>query len=82
MFLCHVLSLDATAINMATFGQGTGPIFIDNSACAGTEPNLLACNFDPHTSDCTHAEDAGIRCNIGPRKDCTAASMDLVAVAL
>ena len=59
-------SADATAVPMGTFGQGTGPIYIDNSACAGTEPGLLACNYDSGTGDCTHAEDAGVRCYTGP----------------
>lgn len=62
------LRADATAVPMGTFGPGTGPTYIDNTACTGTEPRLLACNYDRDTSDCTHAEDAGLRCNIGPRK--------------
>ena len=53
---------------MATFGQGNGPIYIDNLACTGTEPRLLACGYDSHTTDCAHTEDAGIRCSTGACK--------------
>lgn len=54
------------ALTGGTFGQGTGAIFVDNTACAGSEARLLACNYDTDTSDCSHAEDAGIRCSTGP----------------
>ena len=58
---------DATAYPGGRFGQGTGPIFVDNSGCSGNEPRLLSCVYDTHTADCTHAEDAGLRCS-GRRK--------------
>ncbi len=60
--------IDATAIPGSTFGSGTGPIFVDNTDCVGTEPRLVACTYDSTTGDCTHDEDASVRCNIGPRK--------------
>ena len=47
----------------ATFGQGTGPIFLDNVVCVNTEARLIDC---PHngvgTHNCDHTEDAGVRC--------------------
>ena len=45
------------------FGSGTGSIFIDNTDCVGDELRLTSCRYDTHTADCTHAEDAGLRCN-------------------
>lgn len=45
------------------FGQGTGPIWIDNTDCVGDELRLTSCRFDSDTTDCTHAEDAGLRCS-------------------
>ena len=45
------------------FGSGTGSIFIDNTDCVGDELRLISCRYDTHTADCTHAEDAGLRCN-------------------
>ena len=63
--ICLSLSA-AVAVSAAFFGQGTGPIFLDELQCIGTENGLLAC---PNTMmhDCTHSEDAGVRCQ-GNRK--------------
>lgn len=58
---------DNTALNNAFFGQGTGPIFLDNLACVGSEPMLTNCTHDTHTADCGHNEDASVRCS-GTRK--------------
>ncbi len=41
---------------------GTGPIYLDNVACSGNEERLIDCLYDPHTEDCDHTEDIGIRC--------------------
>ena len=35
---------------------------LDDLSCDGDELSLLECDFDPDTSDCTHFEDAGLRC--------------------
>ena len=47
----------------AFFGQGTGPILLDNIDCTGNEQSLLSC---PHNGinihNCGHHEDAGVRC--------------------
>lgn len=56
-------SIDATAYPGGRFSSGAGPIFIDNSACSGNENRLFDCPYDMHTADCTHAEDAGLRCS-------------------
>lgn len=48
----------------ATFGQGTGPVLVDNVHCIGSENYLSSC---PHNGwgvhNCLHTEDAGVRCN-------------------
>lgn len=60
----HVIPhTDATAVGLAMYGQGTGPIVLDNVNCRGTENNILLCQNDPDTSDCTHREDAGVQCS-------------------
>jgi len=38
-------------------------MFLDNVACVGTENSLEDCTHDSSTSDCTHYEDAAVRCN-------------------
>ena len=52
----------ATAYSNAYFGQGSGPILLDNVACSGSENALVNCSFDSHTGDCYHSDDAGVRC--------------------
>ena len=47
----------------AVYGQGTGPIFIDNVVCNGQELRLLDCASNALAAhDCTHFQDAGVVC--------------------
>ena len=55
-------STDATAVSLAFFGKGTGPILLDSVQCNGTEDRLIDCVHDSSTSDCLHTEDASVRC--------------------
>ena len=51
----------AQALNLAFFGQGTGPIQLDDVQCTGTESRLFDCTYTT-IDNCVHAEDAGVRC--------------------
>ena len=55
-------SAGAIAVTGAHFGQGSGSIHIDDVQCSGNESALIQCT---HTTqhDCSHTEDAGVRCN-------------------
>ena len=44
------------------FGQGSGPIFINDVTCNGSESRLIDCVYDKNTTKNTHAEDAGVHC--------------------
>ena len=54
---------DATAYSFARFGQGSGPIYLDQVGCTGTEAMLGDCPANPiGVHDCSHFEDAGAGC--------------------
>jgi deleted-in-malignant-brain-tumors protein 1 len=53
---------NATALRNAFFGRGTGPIYLDNVRCEGTEANLFQCDSIGVGSFCSHFEDAGVKC--------------------
>ncbi len=43
------------------YGRGDGPIYVDDAMCLGNESRLADCRRSD-TEDCTHFEDAGVRC--------------------
>ncbi|XP_006867522.1 PREDICTED: deleted in malignant brain tumors 1 protein-like [Chrysochloris asiatica] len=48
----------------AQFGQGSGPILLDNVQCSGTEASLGQCaHADWFAHNCWHGEDAGVICS-------------------
>ncbi|KAL8625952.1 hypothetical protein ACOMHN_012544 [Nucella lapillus] len=56
----------AQAKTSAYFGQGSGPIFLDDLQCTGTEESLLQCRAKPlYQHNCGHSEDAGVICANG-----------------
>ena len=61
--ICIVyLHVDATAQSGAAFGQGTGPISLNNVGCTGDETRLVDCSFSNNTVGCTHSNDASATC--------------------
>ena len=52
------------AFRGSEFGHGTGPIFLNQLGCSGTESSLVDCNrfagLGLHS--CDHSQDAGISC--------------------
>uniref|UniRef100_A0A8D0DMR6 Soluble scavenger receptor cysteine-rich domain-containing protein SSC5D n=1 Tax=Salvator merianae TaxID=96440 RepID=A0A8D0DMR6_SALMN len=47
----------------AWFGRGTGPIWLDDVNCLGTETAITECRASPwRLNNCNHGEDAGVEC--------------------
>ncbi|XP_022777811.1 lysyl oxidase homolog 2-like [Stylophora pistillata] len=51
------------AYSGATHGQGTGPIWMDDLACSGSESHVYDCRHRGWGNhDCTHSRDASVEC--------------------
>ena len=66
--MCGILTsvlciTDPEAYGFAYFGEGQGEIYIENVQCNGNESTLEDCPAsEVGVHDCTHSEDAGVRC--------------------
>ena len=55
--------IGATVQDFAFYGQGTGPIVLDNLECTGTELSLFSCRHNGiNVHNCGHNEDVGVTC--------------------
>ncbi|XP_051987587.1 galectin-3-binding protein A-like [Xyrauchen texanus] len=66
--VCHQLGFPG-AISATTgghYGEGSGPIWLDDINCKGSENSLSDCGLKGWgVTDCTHKEDAGVVCETG-----------------
>ncbi|XP_067834494.1 deleted in malignant brain tumors 1 protein-like [Heptranchias perlo] len=66
--VCRLLNCGTalSATRAAQYGEGTGPIWLDDVRCNGTEPALDQCPANPWgVNNCTHSQDAEVTCS-GP----------------
>ena len=66
--VCSELGLGypVTAPHNASYGQGSGQIWLDDVNCVGTEGTIRNCLHNGWGShNCSHEEDAGVNCTIG-----------------
>lgn len=68
LWIHHLVSLflttgDGLRYTRAHFGQGYGPILMDNVGCNGSEARLVDCQYNSNSVvHDSHLEDVGVRC--------------------
>ena len=61
--ICYCMYIAAIAYSSARYGQGTGPIYLDEVRCGGYESSLLRCRHAGiGNHNCGHNEDASVSC--------------------
>ena len=61
IFTIHLLG--SVHHESARFGQGEGPIFLDDVQCSGIERSLLYCRHSIiGNNNCSHSQDIGVTC--------------------
>ena len=61
--IIYTLNIHVSDHCRAHFGEGQGPIYLDNVRCTGLELELALCpNLGFGTHNCRHREDAGVSC--------------------
>ena len=59
----HIILCIIGAVAIYAFAAGTGPIYLDNVHCIGSESRLIDCLHNGvGIHNCIHSQDAGVRC--------------------
>ncbi|KAL5479344.1 hypothetical protein EMCRGX_G022857 [Ephydatia muelleri] len=67
--------------NDGYFGRSSGPVYLSNVRCLGSETNLIGCSHDHISSssaDCHYTTDVGVSCYNQTKVECTDWSLRLV----
>ena len=65
MLMLIVTYTDVDYLCCAGFGQGSGPILVDDLDCYGSEYRLSDCQYHNNTDGYTHNNDWGVYCFTG-----------------
>lgn len=63
--MTHIYIADVIPVRRLSdkYGAGSGNIMLDDLDCSGREVDLFSCEENSQrTHDCTHEEDAGVKC--------------------
>ena len=61
--VCQELGYSGALAPSTYYGPGSGPVWLDNLACTGSEGTILNCSHaGVGTHNCAHSEDVGIIC--------------------
>ncbi len=64
MYKCQVFVCGfITVAKPHSYGSGTGPIYLDEVICSGTESSILDCQYITD-HDCSHNDDIGVQCGL------------------
>ena len=62
--VCRSMGYPYVPNPLVNFGEGTGPIYLEDLSCVGDEHNLTECpNLNWGVHDCDHWEDVGVICS-------------------
>lgn len=68
--MIHVSVVSGGAVAARGFGQGKGPIHLDQVRCTGKEEFLGECpSLGQSIQGCRRRQDAGVKCDVAPRQE-------------
>ncbi|WAR21595.1 FBN2-like protein, partial [Mya arenaria] len=61
--ICHMIGFPPAqaAYGVDAYGQGTGPIFVDDLSCGQFDTHINNCTYVTY-DDCTHLQDVAVKC--------------------